>query len=124
MTRKYRRKRGAPKGNQNARKHGFYSSNFSKDDIRRIMEITAEENIDLEIAAVRLKLSSVLEHSPGNQRVIRELANLMADFSAAKYDIDKKTLKLFRIYFQETLRIKSTAALSRCDKSCSDNAEL
>jgi len=59
-------KRGAPKGNQNARKHGFYSpvlTEEEKEDLKKAVEI---EGLNEEIALLRVKIKSIIEHDPDN----------------------------------------------------------
>jgi uncharacterized protein YjcR len=45
-----KRKRGAQKGNRNARKHGFYSAALSPAEIQELWNITNLEGVDPEIA--------------------------------------------------------------------------
>ena len=50
-------KRGGQKGNQNARKHGFYSSTRSPDEMCRLQDIIAQESIDPEIAVFTCQIT-------------------------------------------------------------------
>ena len=61
MPEKAKRKRGAPKGNQNAKKHTFYSKVL--DEAERLdFELAAGvEGIDDEIALLRVEIKSILE---------------------------------------------------------------
>ena len=72
-----KRKRGGQKGNRNARKHGFYSATLSPAETRQLWDIMNLEGADPEIALIRVKLQSSLEHDPGNPRVIREASRLL-----------------------------------------------
>jgi len=47
---KLKKKRGAPKGNQNARKHGFYSQALNESEKLRLEQARGIEGIDEEIA--------------------------------------------------------------------------
>jgi len=72
-----KRKRGGQKGNRNARKHGFYSGTLSPAETSQLWNITNLEGVDPEIALIRVRLQSCLEHHPGNRRVIREASRLI-----------------------------------------------
>jgi hypothetical protein len=64
------RKRGAPGGNQNARKHGYYSKVLSpqqKDMLSTVSEYCA---LDREIAVRRVKIASILANDPKNTKVL------------------------------------------------------
>ena len=66
-------KRGAPKGNQNARKHGFYSHALSQ--------------------AERVKLSEVIEKEPDRLDLYMEAANTIARLARTRYNISKEQKK-------------------------------
>jgi hypothetical protein len=59
-----KRKRGAPKGNQNARKHGFYSRVLSDAQKLRLADALEVEGLDEEIAVLRVKLMTLIEEYP------------------------------------------------------------
>jgi len=73
-----RRKRGGQKGNQNARKHGFYSPTLSPAETDQLWTIINIEGVDPRIALLRVKLLSSLQHNPGNRRVLTEASGLLA----------------------------------------------
>ena len=55
-----RRHAGAPAGNVNARKHGFYGrGQFTEDDLARLALIAAEDGLDDETAFVRLVIADL-----------------------------------------------------------------
>jgi len=83
-----KRKCGGQKGNRNARKHGFYSGTLSPAQTRHLWNITNLEGVDPEIALIRVKLQSSLQHDPGNRRVIREASRLLAKWYSANYRLD------------------------------------
>ena len=64
------KRRGAPLGNQNARKHGFYSRYFDKQQAQDYSEALEVNDLAAEIAAARVKISSVMRHDPANTRLI------------------------------------------------------
>jgi len=63
-------KRGAPFGNQNARKHGFYSKVLTERDQQNLSRAAAVKGLDDEIALLRVKLKSVVERDPENLELI------------------------------------------------------
>jgi len=82
-------KRGGKKGNQNARKHGFYSTTLSPTETCRFRNIIDVEGLDPQIALLRVKLQSSLQYDPGNRRVLREASTLLATWYAAEYRLDR-----------------------------------
>ena len=56
------RKRGAPLGNQNARKHGFYSSSFKPADLRALDDSDPAHLLD-EISLLRVLLRNLVAFS-------------------------------------------------------------
>ena len=91
-----KRRRGAPKGNQNARKHGFYSKVLDEAEQLDFELATGVNGIDDEIALLRVKIKSILEHDPENIKLIMEATNTLAKLIKTKYNIskeDKKGLK-------------------------------
>lgn len=81
-TRAEPRKRGAPRGNQNARKHGFYSNALKPDEVQDLQAAAFMEGLDEEIAILRLKLKAVIQRTPDNTdlqlRIIRTMARVLA----------------------------------------------
>ncbi len=89
-------KRGAPKGNQNARKHGFYSKVLDEAERLDFELATGVEGIDDEIALLRVKIKSLLEREPENIKLIMQASNTLARLVRTRYKIskeDKKGLK-------------------------------
>jgi len=86
-----KRKRGGQKGNRNARKHGFYSGTLSPAQTSQLWNITNLEGVDPEIALIRVKLQSSLQHDPGNRRVIREASGLLVKWYSVNYGLDATT---------------------------------
>ena len=84
-----KRKRGGQKGNRNARKHGFYSTTLSPAETSQLRNITSLEGVDPEIAFIRVKLQSSLQHDPGNRRVVREASRLLVKHYSADYGFDR-----------------------------------
>jgi len=86
-------RRGATKGNQNARKHGFYSKVLDEAERLDLEVATGVEGIDDEIALLRVKIKSILAHDPDNVRLIMQATNALARLVRTKYNISKKDKK-------------------------------
>ena len=89
-------KRGAPAGNQNARKHGFYSRVLDEEERLDFEQATRADGLDEEIALLRVKLKSVLRHDPENMKLITQATDALVRLIKAKYNIgkgDRKGLK-------------------------------
>ena len=98
------RKRGAPKGNQNARKHGFYSKVLDEAEQLDFELATGVEGIDDEIALLRVKIKSVLAHDPDNITLIMQATNTLARLVKTRYNIGKKDKKGLREAISNVLR--------------------
>ena len=57
-----RRKRGAPLGNQNARKHGFYAKHLTPEQRDALAEARNADHLAEEIATVRVKIAALLDN--------------------------------------------------------------
>jgi hypothetical protein len=105
-----KRKRGGQLGNQNARKHGFYSSFLSQREICEFLNLTNREGLDREIALLRLRIKAVLAADPDNRRVLQEIAGLIATCYAVKYDLDRSDSNFLKRFL---LNIFLSAAFSQ-----------
>ncbi len=91
-----KRKRGAPKGNQNARKHGFYSKVLDEAERLDFKLATDVDGIDDEIALLRVKIKSLIKRDPENIKLIMQASNTLARLVRTRFNIskdDKKGLK-------------------------------
>ncbi len=89
-------KRDAPRGNQNARKHGFYSKVLDESEQLDFALATGVEGIDDEIALLRVKIKSILENDPENIKLITQATDALSRLVRTRYNIskeDKKGLK-------------------------------
>ena len=87
------RKGGAPQGNQNARKHGFYSKVLDESEQLDFALATGVEGIDDEIALLRVKIKSLIAHDPDNITLIMQAINTLAKVVSTKYNLSKKDKK-------------------------------
>jgi hypothetical protein len=84
-----KRKRGGQPGNQNARKHGLYCGTMTADEMCELWDILNAEDIDPEVAVLRIKLISALKHDPGNGRLLRDASKLLAKWSSWRLKLNK-----------------------------------
>ncbi len=82
-----KRLRGGQKGNQNARKHGFYSRVLDEAQKRDLELARGVEGIDDEIALLRVKIKALLERDPDNIRLIMEATNTLARLLKTQHKI-------------------------------------
>ena len=89
-------KRGAQPGNQNARKHGFYSRALDEAEQIQLEEAAHIEGLDDEIAVLRLKFRRLLADHPERIDLQIKLANTLARLIRTRYNItpeQKNTLR-------------------------------
>ena len=97
-------KRGAPPGNQNARKHGFYSRVLDAEEQLDFEQATRVEGLDDEIAMLRVRIKSVLQHDPNNMKLIAQATNALARLVSTRYNISKEDKKGLREAITTVLR--------------------
>lgn len=86
-------KRGAPKGNQNAKKHGFYSQVLNEAEKLQLEQARDIEGIDEEIAILRVKLRNLIDKEPARIDLHMEAANTIARLVRTRYNITKEQKK-------------------------------
>jgi hypothetical protein len=90
MPKKEKKKKGAPKGNLYALKHGFYSKVLDEAEKLDFKSAAGVEGIDDEIALLRVKIKSVLEKDPENIKLIMQATNTLAGLVKTRYRITKE----------------------------------
>jgi hypothetical protein len=93
MSAKAKRKKGAPKGNQNARKHGFYSKVLDEAERLDFELASGVEGIDDEIALLRVKIKSILEKDPENISLIMQATSALERLVKTRFNITKEQRK-------------------------------
>ncbi len=83
-------KRGVPKGNQNARKHGLYAKALTEAERLELEEASQIEGLDEEIAILRVKLKELLKNEPERIDLHLEAANTMARLVRIRCNISKE----------------------------------
>ena len=91
-----KRRRGGQPGNQNARKHGFYSPYLSREESRNLEKALAKGAADRKAAAISIKLKSALSHDPDNRRVVREACRLLYKMFDSQYNLSREEKTEFR----------------------------
>jgi len=78
-----KKKGGVPQGNQNARKHGFYSKTLTPQQQVMLSVASSLDALDREIAVMHVKIASILANDPKNIKVLTmaltSLAGLLRD---------------------------------------------
>ena len=87
------KKSGTAKGNQNARKHGFYSKVLDEAEQLDFELASGVNGIDDEIALLRVKLKSILGDDPKNIKLIVEATNALERLIRTRYKISKEQRK-------------------------------
>ena len=85
--------RGAPKGNQNARKHGFYSQVLDQAGLLRLDRALEVEGLNEEIVILRVKLLSLIENHPDRIDLQVITANTIARLIRTRYNVSKEQHK-------------------------------
>jgi len=83
------------KGNQAARKHGYYSNVLDAEQQQDFEQAINVEGLDEEIALVRVKIKNICEKDPENLKLLTLAINSLVKLFVIKYGInknDKKTL--------------------------------
>ena len=84
-----RRKRGAPSGNQNARKHGFYSIALSPQEQETLQEAVNIKGLGSEIALMRVKITRLLAYADTSPelllKAVRALTRMVAVHDQVTY---------------------------------------
>ena len=83
-------KAGAPQGNQNAKKHGFYSKALDKAEELQLEDARGVDGLDEEIAILRIKLRSLIQTAPENIELQLDAANTIARLVRTRYNITKE----------------------------------
>ena len=90
-----RRKPGGQPGNQNARKHGFYSSALTPELQALILPARQFEGIDMELALARAKVNSIAANDPRNYAVLFDALAIVGRLSGTKNRLGKHTSRQF-----------------------------
>jgi hypothetical protein len=114
MVRKKRQTGGQP-GNQNARKHGFYSPHLTPGELSEYWRLVESLRMDPQLALARTKLTTALGIAPDNRRVLQEGTGLVAKMCVQNNAIDAADAGLLKDATRAILRASATgdAALTK-----------
>jgi hypothetical protein len=104
MPAKAGRKRGAPKGNQKAKKRGFYSKVLDEAEQLDFELAAGVEGFDDEIALLRVKIKSLLENDPENIKLILQMTNALERLVRTRYNISKEQRKGLKEAIENVLK--------------------
>jgi uncharacterized protein YjcR len=112
MSRKIKRKRACPEqrrrggqpGNQNARKHGLYSSRLSAEQVCELANILNQGDEDPALIALRIKLFSALKSAPDNRRVLMEASKILSKWYLSNYNLGKKDGASFKAFIRAAFK--------------------
>jgi hypothetical protein len=108
MPRQKRHRGGQPR-NQNARRHGFYSPYMSQPEVQQLEQIIETEGIAKMVAVYRVKLNSALNHAPGNARLVREAAALLAKWYCSRYELNGEDKTFVKKFIRDALKTQVNA---------------
>jgi hypothetical protein len=101
---RHKRHPGGQPGNQNARKHGFYSTILTPRQALQFWNIVNTEGIAPESLALRLKIANALQNAPGNTRVLTEIARLLSKFMLSRQPMTKPEYTASKKFFRDTIK--------------------
>ena len=81
---RFRKKRGAPYGNQNARKHGLYSKFLTQERIEKLNQTGDIKDLSQEIDIVRLKLDSLLSDPQASTNEVLKTVSILSKLIATQ----------------------------------------
>jgi len=87
------KKRDAPKGDWNARRHGFYGQVLDEAEKLHLEQARDIEGVDEEIAILRVKLRELVEKQPDRLDLYLAVATTIARLIKTRYSITKEQKK-------------------------------
>jgi hypothetical protein len=82
-------KSGGQPGNQNARKHGFYSKALTQAEKIKMKDALALDGLDLEIAVLRVKFRSLLTQNGQNLQLINHAVDTLGRLYNIKFRLGR-----------------------------------
>jgi len=96
MLKTLKRQKGGQPGNQNARKHGYYSRVLDEAQQLDFELASGVNGIDDEIALLRVKIKAILEKDPENFPLITQAVKVLTRMVQAHYNMSKGDKKGFK----------------------------
>ena len=91
-----RRRRGGQPGNQNARRHGFYSPTISPEEISAVWNEVNLKGVNPFTSVIRVKLAVALESAPANHRLLEDAAKMLTKKCRSENPMDAFDARQFR----------------------------
>lgn len=91
-----KRKRGGQPGNQNARKHGFYSATISPEEISAVWNEVNLKGVDPFTSVIRVKLAVALQSDASNHRLLEDAAKILTKKCRSEHRMDAFDARQFR----------------------------
>jgi hypothetical protein len=101
---RHKRPRGGQPGNQNARKHGFYSAKMTPEETKKYCAAVNQDSKDPALTALRQKVENAVINAPGNYRVLREGSCLLVKYINSKNDFGREGNTLLKRTFRDILK--------------------
>ena len=102
-----KRKRGAQPGNQNARKHGFYSIKLTSSELEKAWQLINTQNVNPEMAFIRVKLEESLREDPDNPAPLHQASKLLTKWASTKYNFNRVDSARFKASIEQVFGIGS-----------------
>ena len=112
-------RRGGQPGNQNARKHGFYATHHTPEEIKKLCEVINNDEKDPAFSALRIKVENAIADAPGNYRVLRGGSSLLVKYLSAKHGIGGQGYTLMKRSFRNTLKASALGNLDLTERIAS-----
>jgi hypothetical protein len=111
-----KRRRGGQQGNQNARKHGFYSRVLTVEQVGSFWAAVSQEHVDPEVALMRVKLQSLFANAPLDARTLKSAARLIVKWTAIKIKMNRSQRAYFKACILTVLEHNSGISLGNMEK--------
>ena len=100
-----KRRRGAQPGNQNARKHGFYSAAISPEEISAVWNEVNLKGVNPYTSVIRVKLAMALQSDPSNHRLLEDAAKLLTKKYRSEHRMDAFDVRQLRAAFLSAFEV-------------------
>lgn len=101
---RHKRQSGGQPGNQNARKHGFYSKAVTTGQLKQLPRAKQIDGVDQEIAMMRVKLKDIIANSRTSSRPFIDVVNAFARLMLLKLELPAKKTSECVFAHSETTR--------------------
>ena len=105
MAKKIKRKRGGQPGNQNARKHGLYSSTLSAGQVCELSNRLNAGGRDPGLIALRIKMASALKSAPNSYRVFMEASKILSKWYLSNANLGRKDNAFLKTFVRGILKM-------------------